>query len=190
MPTVSHNVKISPDGAYIFASGVYKPRFRCYDTAQLSMKFERCLDSEIVKFHFLSEDYSKVAFMLVDRFIEFHAQHGRYYRTRIPKYGRDMDYYSPNCDLYFVGASSEIYRLNLEQGRFMKSLKSSSSEIFCCEFNPVHHLFSCGTIEGQVECWDPRSRNKAATLDCALNSVLENLSTDGVPAITSLKYKD
>ena len=27
-------------------TGVYKPRVRCYETSQLSMKFERCLDSE------------------------------------------------------------------------------------------------------------------------------------------------
>ena len=27
-------------------TGVYKPRIRCYDVNQLSMKFERCLDSE------------------------------------------------------------------------------------------------------------------------------------------------
>ena len=26
--------------------GVYKPRVRCYETSQFSMKFERCLDSE------------------------------------------------------------------------------------------------------------------------------------------------
>ena len=28
------------------APGVYKPRVRCYDVNQLSMKFERCLDAE------------------------------------------------------------------------------------------------------------------------------------------------
>lgn len=26
--------------------GVYKPRVRCYETSELCMKFERCLDSE------------------------------------------------------------------------------------------------------------------------------------------------
>lgn len=30
----------------ILLSGTYKPRIRCYDTYQLSQKFERCLDSE------------------------------------------------------------------------------------------------------------------------------------------------
>ena len=30
----------------LFCEGVYKPRVRCYDVNQLSMKFERCMDSE------------------------------------------------------------------------------------------------------------------------------------------------
>ena len=45
-------------------SGTYKPRFRCYDVNQLSMKFERGLDAEVVKFMFLEEDYGKVECML------------------------------------------------------------------------------------------------------------------------------
>lgn len=39
-----------PSSAHIFfpwyLSGTYKPRIRCYDTYQLSLKFERCLDSD------------------------------------------------------------------------------------------------------------------------------------------------
>lgn len=31
---------------FSFISGTYKPRIRCYDTYQLSLKFERCLDSD------------------------------------------------------------------------------------------------------------------------------------------------
>ena len=40
--------------------GTYKPRIRCYDVHQMSLKFERGLDSDVVKFQFLSEDYTKV----------------------------------------------------------------------------------------------------------------------------------
>ena len=38
-----------------------------------------------------------------DRYIEFHTQQGRYYRTRIPHFGRDLDYHKASCDMYFVG---------------------------------------------------------------------------------------
>ncbi|KAL7988055.1 hypothetical protein Chor_006974 [Crotalus horridus] len=171
MPAVSTKIKVSQDGQYVMATGTYKPRVRCFDTYQLSMKFERCLDAEVVTFDILSDDYSKIVFLHNDRYVEFHSQHGRYYRTRIPKFGRDFSYHYPSCDLYFVGASSEIYRLNLEQGRYLNSLKTDASENHVCDINPVHGLFATGTIEGKVECWDPRVRNRVGILDCALNSV-------------------
>ena len=53
-------LKITEDKQYILTTGVYKPRVRCYDVHQLSMKFERCLDAEVVSMDILSEDYSKV----------------------------------------------------------------------------------------------------------------------------------
>ncbi|XP_019614187.1 PREDICTED: nucleolar protein 10-like, partial [Branchiostoma belcheri] len=104
MPAVSNCIRSSRDGQYLMVTGTYKPRVRCYEVAQMSMKFERGLDAEVVTFDILSEDYSKVVFLHCDRYVEFHAQYGRYYRTRIPKVGRDFSFHSPSCDLYFVGA--------------------------------------------------------------------------------------
>lgn len=189
MPIASTNVCVSADKQYIMASGVYKPRVRCYETSELCMKFERCLDSEIVKFRILSEDYSKMVFLTSDRCVEFHAQYGRYYRTRIPKFGRDLVYHYPSCDLYLVGASSEVYRLNLEQGRFLNSLQTSAVEINTCDINPVHQLFAAGTAEGRVECWDPRSRSRVGVLDVGLSG-LDFQSLDNVPAVTALLFRD
>ncbi len=60
MPAAATGLDVSSDGQYIFAAGVYKPRVRCYDVNHLSMKFERCVDSEIVDLFLLSEDYTKV----------------------------------------------------------------------------------------------------------------------------------
>ncbi|XP_051780880.1 nucleolar protein 10 [Erpetoichthys calabaricus] len=190
MPTVSTCIKVSRDGQYILAAGTYKPRVRCYDTCQLSLKFERCLDSEVVAFEILSDDYSKLVFLHCDRYVEFHSQHGFYYKTRIPKFGRDFSYHYPSCDLYFVGASSEVFRLNLEQGRFLNSLQTDSVESCACDINPVHYLFSHGTIEGKVECWDPRTRNRVGVLDCALDSVTDNTEVEGLPSVSALRFKD
>ena len=61
MPDVSGCVRISPDGRYILATGTYKPRVKCYEVAALSLKFERCFDSEVIQFEILSDDYSKVS---------------------------------------------------------------------------------------------------------------------------------
>lgn len=191
MPIVSNEVKMSPDGQYIFATGTYKPRVKCFDLTQYSMKFERCFDSESIKFKILSEDYSKAVFLHNDRYVEFHAQYGKYYKLRIPKFGRDFDYNYSACDLYFVGACNEIMRFNMEQGRFQTSLTSTTSaENNCCEFNPVHELFACGNTDGVVECWDPRAPPKnVGILNCNLDSVLAetNLKTCSV---TSMKFRD
>uniref|UniRef100_A0A8C2XIX5 Nucleolar protein 10 n=1 Tax=Cyclopterus lumpus TaxID=8103 RepID=A0A8C2XIX5_CYCLU len=159
MPTVCTSIKVSRDGQFILAAGTYKPRIRCYDTYQLSLKFERCLDS----------DGKSLVFLHSNRYVEFHSQHGQYYKTRIPKFGRDFSYHYPSCDLYFVGASSQVFRLNLEQGRFLNSLQTDAVENNVCDINPVHHLFATGTSEGRVECWDPRVRNRVGVLDCALS---------------------
>jgi len=53
--------KIVSAVGFVPLAGVYKPRVRCYDVAQMSMKFERCMDSEVVRFLLLADDYTKVA---------------------------------------------------------------------------------------------------------------------------------
>jgi ribosome biogenesis protein ENP2 len=83
-----------------------------------------------------------MVFLQADRHIEFHAQFGRYFRTRVPKHGRDITYHSGSAELYIVGASSDIWRLNLEEGRFMASLPGNSAEFNVCKINPVHQLIS------------------------------------------------
>uniref|UniRef100_A0A671EH82 Nucleolar protein 10 n=1 Tax=Rhinolophus ferrumequinum TaxID=59479 RepID=A0A671EH82_RHIFE len=188
MPTVCTTIKVSKDGQYILATGTYKPRVRCYDTYQLSLKFERCLDSEVVTFETLSDDYSKIVFLHNDRYIEFHSQSGFYYKTRIPKFGRDFSYHYPSCDLYFVGASSEVYRLNLEQGRYLNPLQTDAAENNVCDINSAHGLFATGTVEGRVECWDPRIRSRVGLLDCALSSVTADSEINSLPTISALKF--
>lgn len=174
MPAVSTTVKMSRDGQYIMATGIYKPRIKCFDVNNLALKFERCFDSECVTFEILSDDYSKIVFLQCDRYIEFHAAHGRHFRLRIPKFGRDMQYHYPTCDLFLVGATSDIYRLNLERGQFLPSFTSNGSSINKCALNVVHDLLICGTQEGKVEAWDPRSKSLVRTLDCAFNVINEN----------------
>ncbi|CAI7990527.1 Nucleolar protein 10 [Geodia barretti] len=190
MPIASTGIQVTADGQYIMASGVYKPRIRCYDVKQLSMKFERCLDAEIVKFHMLSEDYSKFVCLLSDRQLEIHAQYGFYYRTRIPKFGRDLSYHSPSCDLYIVGASSEVYRLNLDQGRYMAPLHTNARSCTVCEINPHHQLLTIGTEQGGVECWDPRSNTRCGQMAVSLDTMDSGGDTTLQPAVTALKYKN
>jgi hypothetical protein len=43
------------------STGTYKPRLRVFDVANLSMKIDRCFESEVIRFVCLSQDYSKVS---------------------------------------------------------------------------------------------------------------------------------
>ncbi|EZA53311.1 hypothetical protein DMN91_005222 [Ooceraea biroi] len=186
MPGVSTSIRVSKDGQYILATGTYKPRVKCFDVNNLSLKFERCFDSEVVTFEVLSDDYSKLIFLQCDRYVEFHAIHGKYYRLRVPHFGRDLKYHYPSCDAFIVGNSNEIYRINLERGQFLQSFVTEANSINKCEINPLHHLLMVGTQDGKIEAWDPRSKNRVGTLDCALHCITQD-KMEAVPAITALK---
>lgn len=186
MPGVSTSIRVSPDHEYILVTGTYKPRVKCYELNHLSIKFERCFDSEVETFEILSDDYSKLVFLQSDRYVEFHTGHGRHYRLRVPKVGRAMSYHTPSCDLFVVGSSSEIYRLNLERGQFLQPYETTSSGFNACDINPEHHLLCVGSQEGTVEAWDPREKRKCASVDVAMK--IKNFRD--FPSVTSLKFKD
>ncbi|XP_045487655.1 nucleolar protein 10 [Pieris rapae] len=188
MPGVSTNIRASKDGQYIMATGIYKPRIKCYDVNNLSLKFERCLDSEVVTFEILSEDYTKIVFLQCDRYVEFHVGHGRHYRLRVPHFGRDMTYHKPSCDLVVVGASSQVYRLNLELGQFLAPYVTKATEINCCTVNEEHGLLVFGTDGGHVEAWDPRTKSRQGILDCALHCSDADYRNSSLPSITALKF--
>lgn len=190
MPGVSQTIQLSPDGQYVMVTGTYKPRLRCFDTAQLAMKFERCFDSEILKMMFLAEDYTKLAFLQTDRWVEFHSQGGRYFRIRIPKAGTDFAYHKASCELYLVGEGSSINRLNLELGKFSEPLQSESFCLNACAMNPEHELFVAGCKEGVVEAFDPRVDKRVGRLDVALNAVTQDTQVDGLPSVTCLSFKN
>jgi ribosome biogenesis protein ENP2 len=160
MPDVSTCICMSPDGQYIFVGGTYKPRLRCYDVHEMSMKFERCVDAEIIKMLVLSDGYEKVgvqvayvytavcsqlALLQDERYIELHVQHGAHLRLRLPKFGRDIAYYAPHAELLVCASGGDIYRLNLELGRFMQPMNSEALSTTCCAVNQHHYLFVNGT---------------------------------------------
>jgi len=188
MPTVTTTVKTTPDGQHIFATGTYKPRIKCFDVKQLSLKFERYLDAEAVNFLSLSEDYTKLALLLNDRSVEFHTQQGKHYKVRIPTFGRDLTYNSFNCDLMLAGSGPEVYRINLEQGQFMKSYETSMSEIHSCVTSPDHHLLAVGGKDGIIECWDPRSRTRAGSLNVGPGLVDHLAGNFQIPTVKVVKY--
>mmetsp|Transcript_9704 Transcript_9704/g.41621 ORF Transcript_9704/g.41621 Transcript_9704/m.41621 type:complete len:197 (+) Transcript_9704:836-1426(+) len=140
---------------------------KCFEVNQLSMKFQRNLDCEIVDFTILEPDWKKLSFLLANRVIEIHSQAGFYYKVRVPRFGREMLLHRSTSELYVCGEGEEVYRLNMEYGKFMAPLLTKSGAgggNNCLAVNPINQLVAFGGEGGVVEAWDPRdlSRNKAA----------------------------
>ncbi|KAB1222200.1 Nucleolar protein 10 [Morella rubra] len=140
--TATTKIKETPDGQFLIASGIYPPQVKVYDLRQLALKFERHLDSEIIDFQVLDDDYSKLAFLCADRSVCLHAKYGKHYTLRIPRdektnylqssgkrMGRAIAYDCWSCDLLCAASSPDLYRINLEQGRFLSSLTTQSPAI-------------------------------------------------------------
>ncbi len=49
-PVTSSCLKVSNDGNYVFATGIYPPKMKIFDLNEMSLKCERNFDSEIRKF--------------------------------------------------------------------------------------------------------------------------------------------
>ncbi|GMM49207.1 ribosome biosynthesis protein [Starmerella bacillaris] len=160
----SNRIKVTRDGNYAMATGTYKPQIHVYDFQQMSMKFSRHTDAENVDFAIISDDWTKSVHLQSDRTIEFHAQGGIHTRIRIPKFGRSIDYNRENCDILVAGGSNELYRLNLDQGRFLAPFECNSPALNVVKVNPAHGLIGCGTESGTVEFWDPRTRRSVGVL--------------------------
>ncbi|KAF9226394.1 WD40 repeat-like protein [Gyrodon lividus] len=171
-PEASNKIKTTRDGHHAIATGTYKPQMRVWDLDELTLKFERHADAENVDFIILSDDWTKTLHLQNDRTIELHTQSGFHYRTRIPRFGRSIAYHYLSCDALISASGNEIYRLNLEQGRFMNPLILDSPEdvpilgINCIDINPAHQLLAFGTDgSASVQFWDPRSRSRVGLLN-------------------------
>lgn len=193
MPVASTKVRQSPDGKFLIVGGTYSPRIRCYELAEMSMKFERYVDSEVVDLLMLSEDYGKLAILGADRTVMFHAPYGNHEKIRLPTFGRAMAYEKTTCDLLVVSsgkrtspgsgqkdAMGEVYRFNLDEGRFSqpysftsalkrrKGLNNDNNDDIannaqvlqlggsCIATSPTHSLTAIGAEDGTVRFWDNR----------------------------------
>ncbi|KAI9151705.1 WD repeat protein [Paramyrothecium foliicola] len=184
----SNCIRISEDGDWVMSTGTYKPQMHVHNLPQLSLSFARHTNSLNHSFELLSSDYSKSLHLQTDRRIEFHTPMGCHYEVRIPRYGRALlyDRQSTEALIPAVGIDAdgkgEVFRLNLEQGRFMKSYQIDvggddeltggglQGGIGVGSVNTVasaentHNLLAFGTSLGTVEFWDPRSKSRVALL--------------------------
>lgn len=180
----SNKIKLTKDGQYAMATGTYKPQIHVYDFNNLSLKFERHTDAENVDFLILSNDWTKSIHLQNDRSLEFQIKGEMHYKTRVPKFGRCLEYDDVSCDLYVGAAGTEIYRLNLEQGRFLKSFDLQSDYgVTSLHRNPVHGLLAAGLEDGTVEFWDPRAKQRVV-------KVAIDDGTDQAGEVTCVQFRN
>lgn len=173
-PTVSQRIKVSPDGRYIFASGTYPPQIHVYDTEELSLKFKRHVSNEIIDFQILEQDWRKFALLSADRYIDLHSPMGSHFRTRVPRFGRDLMLHRGTCDLFVCGDGRDVWRLNIEQGRFLAPIPTTSGRNGgnnVCGISPTNCLLAFGGENCLVDVWDSRTvghaQQPAGTLNIA-----------------------
>jgi ribosome biogenesis protein ENP2 len=183
-------IRVSDDGEWVMSTGTYKPQIHTHYLPHLSLSFSRHTTSLNHSFILLSSDYSKSLHLQTDRSLEFHTPGGCHYRTRLPRYGRDLIYDKRSAEALVpaVGVNAdgngEVYRLNLEVGRYMKSYQvdvggddlttsgggalqggiNTGSVNTAAVAEDSHNLLAFGTSIGTVEFWDSRSRNRIGVL--------------------------
>ncbi|KAK0109766.1 hypothetical protein ONS95_002442 [Cadophora gregata] len=183
-------VRVSEDGEWVMSTGTYKPQIHAHYLPNLSLSFARHTTTLNHSFILLSSDYSKSLHLQTDRRLEFHTPGGCHYQTRLPRYGRDLQYdrHSAEALVPAVGVnaegSGEVYRLNLEIGRYMKPYQVdvggddmttagggalqggiNVGAVNCAAIaEDSHNLLAFGTSIGTVEFWDPRSKSRIGIL--------------------------
>jgi ribosome biogenesis protein ENP2 len=183
-------VRVSDDGNWVMSTGTYKPQIHTHYLPHLSLSFSRHTTALNHSFVLLSTDYSKSLHLQTDRRLEFHTPGGCHYQTRLPRYGRDLIYnkHSAEALVPAVGVngdgSGEVYRLNLEIGRYLKPYQidvggddmttvgggalqggiNTGSVNTAAIAEDSHNLLAFGTSIGTVEFWDPRSKSRVGIL--------------------------
>ncbi|KAK4689112.1 ribosome biogenesis protein ENP2, partial [Tremellales sp. Uapishka_1] len=175
-PERAIKIKTTEDGQFAVGTGSYKPMMKVWDLEQLTVKFERVTDAENVDFVLLSSDWTKTLHLQRDRSLALHTQSGLHHSMRLPTYGRSLAYHSPSADALVGCTGTEIFRLNLEEGRYMTPLQvarnwgngreSEVEGVNVVDVNPRHGLWSFGLDGGGgvIEFWDPRSRSALTRL--------------------------
>lgn len=180
-------VRVSEDGDWAMSTGTYKPQIHTHHLSSLSMSYARHTSSLNQTFVLLSSDVSKSLHLQNDRRLELHTLAGCHYHVRLPRFGRDLAYDRHSAEAFVPATGldsdgkAEVFRLNLELGRFMKSYQIDcgtddgveqglQGSINVGSVNTValaentHNLSAFGTSIGTVEFWDPRTKSRVATI--------------------------
>lgn len=80
---------------------------------------------------------------------------------RTPHFIRDMIYNPFTCDLNCATNSGSIYRISLEEGKFLNAFETMAKGNHCIDYSKYLNLLFTGGEEGIMGIWDYRTRTRA-----------------------------
>ncbi|ELA41197.1 uncharacterized protein VICG_01796 [Vittaforma corneae ATCC 50505] len=173
-----HSICISKDRCKALAAGVYKPTVKLFDFKSGMMKFERHMVCDPIKVVSLEDDAEKFSILRSDKAIEFHTKGGFHEKVKTPNQPKDMVFNTVSSELYLGGNYSEVYRFNLEQGRFLKSIPVAGNKM---SWSDTHGLLGAISKKSLIFV-DTRSKDNIITH--TFGSELLSVAQDG----SGLKY--
>nr|UXY87696.1 nucleolar protein 10 [Cryptomonas curvata] len=166
-PSLVKKIKQTNDNSYLIAYGEYPPQIRCFDLYNLSLKFQRTINCEINDFEIISQNWEKLILLRSDKFLEFHSKSGYYYQVKIPDIANSLFFDNLSKILYIFSINNEIYRFNVEEGKFISSILSNLDYYNTSSAKSL--LGDClglGNSRGLVELWDFKfSKKPVSTID-------------------------
>lgn len=183
-PHAATRLLCTEEGDHILAAGLHPPQIACFQLDQLTEKWRRHLDADVISMEAVASDWSKLALLTEPRTVALHSKRGAHYSLRVPKHGRSMCYSSDTATLAVGCSSSEVYRLSLEQGRFLRPIGVEDPEgVSSLAVSRAHGLIAAGGATGELDLIDPRLPKRLAHLpggagDCAVTSLAHH--ADGI----------
>lgn len=156
-PIACNDLCISKNGKKLLAVGIYKPTVKLFDLKTLTLKYERNIICDPLKICLLDDDAEKYCILRNDKTLEFHLNSGSYETIKLPYHGKDVLYNEVSSELYISANCEEIFRFNLEQGRFLKNIQSSSCDFM--KLSKINGILGVG-YDNQIRFFDSRVKEE------------------------------
>lgn len=159
-PIACNCMTISNDRQKLLVAGVYKPTVKFFNLKSGILKFERHIACDPLKIVCLEDDAEKFGILRDDKTMEFHVKGGLYEKVKIPYQPKDVVINKTTAELYMGGKYDEIYRFNMEQGRFLKSIPCAGATQM--SYSQQHGLL-CAVRDNTFSVIDTRTKSAVFT---------------------------
>jgi len=160
----SRQLCVSNDGLTVAVTGEYPPQIKIFDLVDLSQSTLFSLNGMPCHFQFVSDDWSKLVALRIDRKLDFFNKGGEFFTVPLPMKCRHFSYSKPTADIILASEESQLLRVNLELGQFMKPIPTTYGSANQVVISDVHQLIAAGFESGEIEFFDPRDKRSIVSV--------------------------